>query len=346
MRKYTLYIFIVLALGILYVLTRGENTQTLVFYGFSENKEQELNFDYDVKVVDIRVNSGQFVKTGDPLLQVVRTSGPLRFNEVENKLALLEIQKNAKIRELEGEIRSLYADKDKDLVAIDSEIESIHEGIKRNKSLLEVIGEKPPALDSEFKGEDQLKLEKLEKRKNALSKPVNSKVASIKDEIESVKETFTLELKNLEEEKSFLVNQQNEQILKAPRDGIVGFISCSPGENYSSFSKLLSLYDPHPKSVKAYVLESMITSIEIDDSVLVSSTLNSDKIYGGKITGFGTRILEIPSRLSKIPEIKMYGREVLISISNSNQLLQKEKVKIELIKDQGEISLSERLSKF
>ncbi|MFT4660271.1 MAG: multidrug resistance efflux pump [Patiriisocius sp.] len=322
----------------LFILTRGENSETFVFYGFSENKEQELNFDYDVKVVDIKVNSGQFVKQGDPLLEVMRTSGPLQLNEVENKLALLEIQKNAKCTELRAKIVSLYAERDEKLSNIEAEIISTQSSIDRNQALLKAIGEEVSDVSS-LKGEDELDLEQLQKRKNAVDKPTDIKVTAIKSEIAAVEDAFSLEQAILSEEKSFYVSREDEQILKAPRDGIVGFITCSPGENYSSFSKLISLYDPHPVTVKGYVLESMITSIEINDSVRVSSSLNPDMVYGGKITGFGTRILEIPTRLTKIPELQIYGREVLISISSKNLLLQKEKVKIELIKGTNNMSL-------
>jgi hypothetical protein len=46
----------------------------------------------------------------------------------------------------------------------------------------------------------------------------------------------------------------------------------------------------------------------------------------GVISGLGHRIIEIPERLRKIPELRTYGREVLIEIPNNNHFLQKEKV--------------------
>jgi len=343
MKKYILYIFIAFVALMLFFLTRGEKSKTMVFYGFSENKEQELNFDYDVKVVDIKVNSGQLVRQGDELLEVIRTSGPLKLTEIDNKIALLTIQKEAKITTLEGEIQLIYADKKERISELDAQIEELKNDIQRNKSLLEAIGESTME-NPNIKGADQMKLENLLKRKAAFSGPLNSKVNALRKEMEAIENSFVLEKSSLVEQKTFFTNQQEELILKAPRDGIVGYINCSPGENYSSFSKLMSFYDPHPKSVKAYVLESMITSIAINDSVRVSSNLNSDKYYGGIVTGFGTRILEIPPRLSKIPELKMYGREVLISISNANELLQKEKVRVELVYEDEEMSFSERIS--
>ena len=50
------------------------------------------------------------------------------------------------------------------------------------------------------------------------------------------------------------------------------------------------------------------------------------------ITGLGSRIVEIPDRLRKNPDLKTYGREVLISIPPTNFFLQKEKVILNLLK--------------
>jgi hypothetical protein len=49
------------------------------------------------------------------------------------------------------------------------------------------------------------------------------------------------------------------------------------------------------------------------------------------VIGMGHRIVEIPERLRKIPEIKTYGREVLIQIPSDNKFLQKEKVVLTFI---------------
>jgi hypothetical protein len=46
----------------------------------------------------------------------------------------------------------------------------------------------------------------------------------------------------------------------------------------------------------------------------------------------GSRIVEIPERLRKNPDLKTYGREVLIAIPPSNLFLQKEKVILNLLK--------------
>ena len=51
----------------------------------------------------------------------------------------------------------------------------------------------------------------------------------------------------------------------------------------------------------------------------------------GIVTGLGSRVVETPVRLRKIPEVSTYGREILVSIPPDNSFIQKEKVVIEFL---------------
>jgi len=242
MRKYILYIF-VLALGLaLYFFTRSTQSESIVFYGFSENKEQELNFDYDVKVVQVMVNGGQYVSAGDPLLKVERTSDPLRFGDLENKISMLTLRKEARMSQIRNDLKGLRSSQAQKLKEIDYEIEALHASIARNKVLLSVLDEGENEPDTELKGAKALKIEDLENRKKSLSQSTNIEISAKNNELASAESEFDLALANLNSELQFYQNQEKDHILKAPADGTVGFINCSPGENYSSFSKLLSLY--------------------------------------------------------------------------------------------------------
>jgi len=95
-----------------------------------------------------------------------------------------------------------------------------------------------------------------------------------------------------------------------------------------SFNTLLSFYEPHSGLIKGYVHEDLTLQVALDDIYAISSLKDADIQYDGKVIGLGSRIVEIPTRLRKITEVKTYGREVLLEISRDNQFLQKEKVSI------------------
>ena len=81
--------------------------------------------------------------------------------------------------------------------------------------------------------------------------------------------------------------------------------------------------------------ESLILHVSVGDSLEVGSTSQPEHRIMGKVTGLGSRIVEIPERLRKHPQLKTYGREVLIQIPAQNPFLQKEKVVLNLLNTEG-----------
>ena len=133
-------------------------------------------------------------------------------------------------------------------------------------------------------------------------------------------------MEKLEQEKNYYKGEQEHLTIKAPKDGLIGNIHCLEGENKSSFSTLITFYERNPTLVKGYVHENLIVHVEVNDTLEVSSSLHPEHKRYGTVVGLGSRIVEIPERLRKIPDLKTYGREVLIQIPPDNPFLQKEKV--------------------
>ena len=107
---------------------------------------------------------------------------------------------------------------------------------------------------------------------------------------------------------------------------MIGNVHCIDGENISSFKTLISFYERNPTLVKGFVHEKLILEVQLEDKLSVTSSQHPNHEVVGEVVGLGTRIVEIPERLRKIPEAKSYGREVLIKIPAENPFLQKEKV--------------------
>ena len=80
--------------------------------------------------------------------------------------------------------------------------------------------------------------------------------------------------------------------------------------------------------VLAYVQEKYDIKINTGDTVWISSAYNSDKKTKGIISAKGNRIVEIPEKFRKIPDVRIYGIEVFINIPADNRFLQKEVLRI------------------
>ena len=118
-------------------------------------------------------------------------------------------------------------------------------------------------------------------------------------------------------------------------DGIIGTISCKEAEHVSSYSTLMTFYEPHSGLIHGYVHEDLTLQVQMGDRFEIGSLKNENIRYEGKVVGLGSRIVEIPTRLRKIPEVKTYGREVQLEITQENSFLQKEKVSIKIY-DEGQ----------
>ena len=202
------------------------------------------------------------------------------------------------------------------------------------------------------------------KSEEANYQPLQDKIKAAEKEKQLVEETYALRLKALSDQKRMGKNPYREQIARleaelqfdrdhriqpitvtAPSDGLIGNIHCKEAEHVSSFQTLLSFYEPHPQFVKGYVHENLSLKVAVGDTFLIRSTKDASVVYKGAVTGLGSRIVEIPERLRKMPEVRAYGREVSVEISPDNSFLQKEKVALELLTTHRKISASDAQAK-
>ncbi|MEM6319895.1 MAG: hypothetical protein AAF960_19645, partial [Bacteroidota bacterium] len=178
----------------------------------------------------------------------------------------------------------------------------------------------------------EIKIAALEKEKATIRRKISLEITNLRSEISLGENPYQAEIRRLEAEKKF--DQANKKIplqMEAPTDGVIGNIYCKEAEHIPSYKTLVSFYEPNPSLVKGFVQEDLILHVALQDSFLVRSTKDPVATCYGIVTGLGSRIIEIPERLRKIPTMKTYGREVLVSIPKTNNFLQKEKVILEFL---------------
>jgi multidrug resistance efflux pump len=178
--------------------------------------------------------------------------------------------------------------------------------------------------------------------------PSVQKINSLKSEIMEIEKSnnnLILAFQNLAKEnlrkradenklsatKNYLISERDKLLILAPFDGLIGNINCKEKEFIPSQTTLVAFYESSPSSAIAYIHESLSVGINIGDSLIITSTLRPGRDLGGIIMGKGHRIVEIPERLRKIAEYKMYGMEVYIRLSAPNDLLQKEMIRIQTL---------------
>lgn len=332
MRQYfnVFYLLVIITGLILWRINASMNKAVVTFYGFAENKETEINFNYPVAVEKIHVLPGEMVQAGTPLLDIYRikaketlTDQPFRVNELNAKAQAWRTKK-------EGDVKLMASKKRLRVAEIDQAIEKLRQEQKFQKSLYQDL--KSVASSDENSSPIAIRIKALEKEKKLVIANFDQAVENLQAEMKVGNNPFLAEIERLQAEQAFdAANKQIDIQLKAPSDGLIGNIYCKEAEHIPSYKTLVSFYEPNPSLVKGFVQEDLILHVALKDSFLIKSAKDPTNFCYGIVTGLGSRIVEIPERLRKMAGFKTYGREISVSIPTKNNFLQKEKVILEFI---------------
>lgn len=328
MRRFNvLYVVIPLAIWGLFAIFRYLNRSTASFYGVAENRETQINLDYPVTVNRIHVTQGQFVVKGTLLLEVTRNDLDFKLSELTHSIAELQAQDRLNITEIRGELGRLRAERAEKTGEILSEIRVLESERSLNRSLFRDLKSLPPPDSATNDGSPYTaRINALREELRLATEPFDAEIARLEQTLKIAGAPAQAQIGKLKKEIDLYHKEQARLKIYAPTDGLVGAVHCQPGVNVPDFDPLISFYEQTPNTVVAYVHESMILHIGVGDSLDVISSLHPSERCRGRVSGLGHRVVEIPERLRKIPEIKTYGREILVEIPTNNHFLQKEKV--------------------
>lgn len=331
MKNFNLFYVVVILLataGIFFF--KNQTKDTLSFYGFAESNDTAINYNYPVVVKKIMVSDGNRVQKGDTLMVLARIKSKETLADQGYRISELRAQEAIWNQRKTSEKEELFISRKARLTEIDQKIESLEKERNFKISLAEKVtsielGEEnyKPLLDAinSLKAEKQLIIESYDQKELSLNK-----------ELAIGNNPYQEQIKKLKAEIIFEEEQKIQYFyVTAPAEGIIGAITCKEEEHIPSFKTLLIFYEPHSGIIKSYVHENFTAKVKLNDQFKVSSLKDPNISYLAKVTGLGSRIIETPTRLRKIPEIKSYGREILLEITKENDFLQQEKVKLTFI---------------
>jgi len=315
------------------------------FYGFAENKETELSHYDPVTVERIHVTPGQQVTKGQLLLEVKQSEIDLKIDVAGKDIERLNVITGQEKIVIQSKIRELELRKETEISDHLVEKRNLELSIASKNDLLKDL-KSFENIPTNSNSADALKLSALDKKLESTIAPIELEIAELQKQLRNNRSPELVRQQSLEQEIDYLKKEQNKLSIHAPSDGLIGNILCKEDENINGFSTLINFYERYPTLVKGFVHESLILKVKVNDSLLVSSTMHPEHKVNGIVVGMGTRIVEIPERLRKMPDFKTYGREVLIRIPSKNPFLQKEKVMLNSLNAEENSSLSFMLTPF
>lgn len=321
------WLLIPLLLAGLYFMTAKLRTSYKEYFGYAENRSSEINLDKDVVVTDIVVQTGERVKKGQLLMQVSNQDLRQEITQLNVSLDGVRIRENLSEAEIQAEILDLTRQRDLLLSELNTKITTAESDIRFYKDLSGLLGESTEKqLHPKTEYVAQLK-EEAEQIKNQY----DQLIGHYRRILAQPKETLT-QADLLKQRQGHIAEKIQEFHVVAPYDGIVGNINVMEGEYVQAFSSLISFYETTPPVVMAFIQEQFDIKVRIGDSVLVQSVYSPSKQVEGVVAAKGHRIVEIPEKLRKIPDVKIYGVEIFIQIPHGNPFLQYEVLKVSPLK--------------
>lgn len=325
MQKFNIFYWLIgpLLIVSVYFLTNTLRLSHREYYGFAENKQSEINLDKDVTIVKTLVKTGDKVKKGQLLMIVNNTDIHQQINQIQVAESGIQLKNDLTESELKSEILKLEKERDIEISTIHTKINSLQQETDFYKSLVNSNDVK----DSEIRNPNETMIKNLNDEIKEITQQYNNNIALYQKMIRQPKQTKT-EKALYSDKKNYLQSEINKFQIIAPFDGVIGSINIREGEYVKAFTSLISFYEATPPMVLAYVQEKYDIKINPGDTVWISSAYNSGKKTKGIISAKGNRIVEIPEKFRKIPDVRIYGIEVFINIPADNRFLQKEVLRI------------------
>lgn len=318
-----LSILVVIVLGMVY---QGKAT---MFQGIAEADETTISVPSATEIVKVHVVPGQAINAGDTIVQLNRPDLTLRINEVTRELDALEGRSNLSTAEIDQKVAEVKATLATRSLTLKAEIRNLETEYKKNKEIASKLKSlKNSNGDSDGNDAMAMQIKSLKNELAVAQANANEQIKLLKSSGRLQKTTGKNEAENLRKELAELQKEQEELIQVAKESWVVGSVNVRDGEKVSSFTPIVTLTHKSPTLVRGYIHEKMYQRMDLGEKVNIRTLGGSGKAIEGKVVGLSSRIVPFPTRMWKLPEMPIYGREVTISIPADNHFLLGEMVTI------------------
>jgi len=326
----TATLFWLLGVAVLVVVSVFYCGESSSFNGIAEATETQVSSEYGVEVLAIPVLAGQEVHAGDTLVRLHRPELAMRINELSRELQGLSGKTILSSSEIERRVSEVKADFESHRNQLQFEVRRLSDERKYNR---------------EFSS--RLQSGKTDSAANDSTDPIYLRICSLNRELHMAEESMqkqvgilqgskgaqmtagAMERGALQQELDVLHGQEAKLVILAKQDGLIANVNVTVGEKISPFAPMLTLTAHTPTLVSGYIHEKVYNRVAMGDSVTVTSSGERGGKVRGIVVGVGSRIVAFPVRLRKVPELVIWGREVMVRIPATNPFLLGEMVSIQ-----------------
>lgn len=305
--------------------------ESTLFHGIADSREIVVNSKYPVEIEKIHVVEGQRVIHGQLLVELSNPEITLKINQIAHQLEQLEAQKELDKSEIESKIVRLKARKQAQMDEFSYRIQELENLYTMNTTLTSKL--KSVATNNTLSSVNHptmLKIEGLKQELDSAVKLLDLQINLQEQTLAAIDKPIRIQISQLKKELVMLKRENNKLNIYSTISGMIGSVNCKPGEKVSPFAPIVTLCTQTPAIIKGYIRENESSYISVGDTLTVTSKNGSRVKVQGSVVGVGSRIVEYPMRLSKHPDVKTWGREIVIKIPETNNLILGEKVQIRI----------------
>jgi len=293
-----------------------------------EPQKVAISFQKPVKIKAIYVMPGQEVKEGELLMELERPDLLYDLDIVTNQMSSVLQEKMMFLDNINAQIQLAKLENLSETKEIEEEINLLKARLNQTQEIISsfetLTGEEKEKIRDQT-NLTELKIQVLERQKNQISMVYEQKIKQLEDRKLNELDIYDLRLERLQKEENQLSEEKTFLKNYAPIDGTIGDVYAQSGELMSPYETIVSIYEKHPKIIKAYMNEKNRYQMDVGDEVWVESG-NRKYSIAGRVAEIGSRITSYPARLLIDPEMRLWGQEIFIEIPPDNLFLNGEKV--------------------
>lgn len=319
---------VLVVMGLLAYFNMSEST---FFNGIADSREIVVNSKYPVEIERIHVVEGQSVIRGQLLAELSNPEITLKINQIAHQLEQLRAQKELDKSEIESQIVQLEARKQAQMDEFNYRIQELENLYTMNTTLTSKLKSVVPSNNPNSANHPIiLKIEGLKQELDSTVKLLDLQINLQEQALAAVDKPIRIHISQLENELDMLKRENNKLNIYSDISGMIGSVNYKPGEKVSPFAPIVTLCTQTPAIIKGYLRENEYSSISVGDTLTITSQSGSRVQVHGSVAAVGARIVEYPVRLRKHPDVKSWGREIVIRIPDDNELILGEKVNIRI----------------
>ncbi len=325
MRRYLFIIlWVALALFLIVVSTTFRNKEEAMV-AVVESQITAVTFQRPVIIEDIQVVPGQEVVKGDTLIRVKRPDLTLDIDKKENELQRLKSEIAEEKRAVAGKVALLELEKEAKIKRLQLDKAALEAKLSRQKKVVGNLGLNGNGTNNYYDTLTEMKISSIEEQMIATVDYNKKELKRLEFRLSDKLQVLNSEIELIQKELLVLEEEFKLLIKVSTLNGIIGTVNAQLDELVEPYTSILSIYERRPTLIKAYMNEKISYPIKVRDSVEVVSENRLYKI-GGVVKELGARVVAYPNKIQLLNQPKKYGQEVFIEIAEDNRFLNGEKV--------------------